>query len=92
MSNFLKLNLGDLSKGLVVAILVAVLQILLNLLQSKGLGITGSDLSNLIDISLKAGAAYLLKNLFSDSNGLVLGMIGNKPVNIGNIGEKGNLE
>lgn len=75
-SEFFKLNLQDVSKALVVAVLVAVLQAVLVVLQGKGLAFSSADLLAIGSIAVKSGAAYLLKNFFSDQNGLVLGRIG----------------
>jgi uncharacterized membrane protein YjjP (DUF1212 family) len=67
-SEFLKLNGGDFIKGLVVAILSAVLTTVLDLINS------GADFSNInwkliATASITAGLAYLLKNLSQNSNG-----------------------
>ena len=65
MSNFLKLNIQDLIKGLVVSILSAVITLILGLLQNgmsidwKTVGIT----------ALIAGLSYILKNFLSSSDG-----------------------
>lgn len=74
MSNLFKLNLNDLGKGVVVAVLIAVLQLVLSLLQNKGLELKVEDLKSIVDVALKGGMAYLLKNLLTDSSGNVLGM------------------
>lgn len=74
-SKFLKINMRDLAKGLALAVIVAILQVLLNLLQQKGLALTWNDLQPIIELSIKNGSAYLLKNLFTDSEGKLGGVI-----------------
>ena len=77
MSSFFRLNLKDVAKGLVVAVLIAVLQLSLTLLQSSGFdAFSVANLTEVLELALTGGAAYLLKNLFSDSDGKVLGSIG----------------
>ena len=76
MSAFLRLDLKDLSKGLVVAVLVVVLGALQQALTSHGLDLTAYDWNAILDVAWKAAAAYLGKNLLSDSEGKVLGKIG----------------
>lgn len=74
-SAFLRLNFKDLAKGAVVAVLVAVLQFVLQVLQGDGLSFSVANLSQILDLAVKAGGAYLLKNLFSKDNRF-LGKIG----------------
>lgn len=71
MSNFFSLNLRDLVKGAVVAALAVIAAAVTTLLEAgtmpsieqwKGIGWSG----------LMAGAAYLLKNLFTNSNDEIL--------------------
>ena len=76
MSGFLKLNLKDVSKGLVVAVLVVVLGALQQALTSHGLDVALYDWNAILDVAWKAAIAYLGKNLLSDSEGKVLGKIG----------------
>ena len=74
-SKFLTLNWRDAGKGLVIAVLVAVLQIFTTLLQNKGFSITWADLGPVLDIALKAGGAYVVKNFFSTADGKFLGAV-----------------
>lgn len=71
MSNFLNLNLNDLLKGFIVAFLSTALTGIIatldsgalpNLTELKGAGIVG----------LTAGISYLLKNLLTNSQGVIL--------------------
>lgn len=70
MSQFLKLNWSDFSKGIIVAILTAVLTYIANALQVSGLNL---DFSQVLSIAITAGISYLAKNLLTDSEGKVLG-------------------
>lgn len=74
-SSLFKLNSRDFVKGLVVAVLIAVLQLVLTLLQNKGLDLAKDDLLSILDIAVKGGAAYLVKNLLSTEDGKVFGKI-----------------
>ena len=76
MSTFLKLNLSDVSKGLVVAVIVAILGILQQMFTEHGLAFAMFDWAGILDVAWKAAVAYLGKNLLSDQNGRVLGRIG----------------
>ena len=76
MSAFLKLNLSDLSKGLVVAILAAVLGVFQQAVQTHGIEFNAYDWVGVLDVAWKVAVAYLSKNLISDENGKVFGKIG----------------
>ena len=67
-SLFLKLNQSDFLKSGIVVVIVAVLAFFQTLLESKGLSITGADLSQMVQIALTAGVGYLAKNLLSNSS------------------------
>ena len=71
MSNILKLDLKDLGKGLLIAILTAAIQYLATLTN-----LLNVDLNTLISTAVMAGLAYLLKNLATDKEGKVLGRWG----------------
>lgn len=71
----LRLNLSDLGKGLIVAVLVAFLGAVQSALTGHGLDIASYDWNAILDISWKAAAAYLGKNLLSDSQGKFLGKV-----------------
>ncbi len=68
MSGFFRLGIYDLVKGLVVAIITSFLTLLLPCLQSGQLPIW-EDVRGSIIAAVAAGIAYLLKNLFTNSNG-----------------------
>ena len=71
MSNFLNLNWNDLGKGLLVAVITAVLTFAYEALQSGSLFAPGS-LKTIGLTALTAAVAYLLKNLFTNSTGKIL--------------------
>ena len=68
MSNFGKLNLFDLGKGLIVAVIGAVLTAVLAIVQSGTLP-TLADLQKIGIVALTVGISYLLKNLFTNGDG-----------------------
>lgn len=72
-SDFLKLNWSDFSKGIIVAILTAVLTYIANALQVSGLNL---DWQQVLSVAIIAGIGYLSKQFLSDSEGKVLGKIG----------------
>lgn len=72
-----RLGWADLARGLVVAVLSAVLTYLYSGLLGDGtLDLAAIDWQKVGGISLAATAAYLLKNLVSDETGKVLGKFG----------------
>jgi hypothetical protein len=68
-SKFLNLNWADLGKGLLIAFLTAFLGGVLELLQAGTLPVTWVVLQPILEVSLAAGVSYLLKNLFTNSQG-----------------------
>lgn len=75
-SSFFKLNLQDLGKGLVVAVLGVVLGALQQLITAHGFDFASYDWSMVINLAVTAGMAYIAKNLFSDTEGKFLGRVG----------------
>ncbi len=69
MPDLWKLATGDFIKGLIVAVLTAALALLVEMLKSGG----KIDLEAIGTAALLALAAYLLKNLGTDSKGEILG-------------------
>lgn len=67
--------MSDWSKSLVLAVIVAVLNGLLQLLNAKGLDLTMVDWKELGTVALTALVGYLVKNVASDGNGRFLGKI-----------------
>jgi hypothetical protein len=71
MSNFLNLNVDDLVKGFIVAFLSTALTGLISTLDSGALP-TLAELKSAGIVGLTAGISYLLKNLLTNSQGVVL--------------------
>ena len=71
MSNFLNLNLQDLTKGFVVAFLSAALTGIVAILETSQLP-QMSDLKAAAIVGLTAGLSYLLKNVLTNSQGQML--------------------
>ena len=71
MSKLFNLNLSDAVKGLVIAVLTTVLTGLLKVFETGTLPST-SDLQQIGVIAITAGISYLLKNVFTNSDGKLL--------------------
>jgi VIT1/CCC1 family predicted Fe2+/Mn2+ transporter len=71
MSNFLNLNFDDLVKGFIVAFLSTALTGVVSTLDS-GVLPTLAELKTAAIVGLTAGISYLLKNLLTNSQGVVL--------------------
>ena len=65
MSTFLKLNVHDLAKGLVVVVIGAILASLQQALTAHGLDVTAYDWKMIVEFAIGTGVAYLSKNLLS---------------------------
>jgi len=70
-ASFLKINIRDLVKGFLVAVLTVVVSGLSTALNEGHLP-TETELKSLALIGLSAGGAYLLKNLFTNSEDQLL--------------------
>lgn len=68
-SKFFNLNWADLGKGLLIAFLTALLGGLLELFQAGTLPTTWAAFQPILELSLAASVSYLLKNLFTNSEG-----------------------
>jgi hypothetical protein len=75
MSKLLNLNWQDLVKGLVVVVLAVVLGAVKDSLTNCGIEVSCFDWASILDMALTAGGAYLAKNLFTDSNGKLGGVL-----------------
>lgn len=75
-SNFLKLNIQDLSRGLVVAVLAAIFTSLALMLNSPDFSFATFEYGEVLRIAIITALSYLSKNLLSDESGKVLGKIG----------------
>lgn len=70
-SKFFNLNWADLGKGLLIAFLTALLGGLLELIQAGTLPTTWVQFQPILELSLAASVSYLLKNLFTNSEGQI---------------------
>jgi hypothetical protein len=68
-SEFMKLNSNDFVKGLVVAVVSAVLTALQLILTDSGTLPSGEDWKSILNVGLLALISYLLKNFLSNSEG-----------------------
>ena len=75
MSNLFRLSYKDLGRGLLVAVLVVVLQLVSETLKTGGLEtiLTVAYWNDVLNIALSAALAYLLKNFATSKDGKVLG-------------------
>lgn len=71
-SRFFNVDLADLGKGLLIAFLTALLGGILELLQAGEIPTTWAVFQPILELSLAAGVSYLLKNLFTNSEGQLL--------------------
>ena len=75
MSNLFRLNVQDLLRGVIVAVLTAVLSAVVEILKNKGLVLDTADLQQILAIAGTTLVAYLSKNLLTDSDGKFAGKI-----------------
>jgi len=68
-SNFFSLNWFDLAKGLLVAVIGAILTAVYQAIQAGQLTWTWAFFQPIVLTGLGAGLAYLIKNFFSNSAG-----------------------
>jgi surface polysaccharide O-acyltransferase-like enzyme len=72
MSGLLKLSLKDLAKGFLIAVIMAFVTTLYQLIQAGNFDLTWLYFKPIVFASLGAGLSYLIKNLFSNSDGQFL--------------------
>lgn len=72
LSTLFHLNWADLAKGIVMAVIGAILTAIY---QAVSAGMT-IDIRSMATVGLLAGLSYIIKNWFSDSQGRVFGKIG----------------
>lgn len=75
MSSFFSLGRSDIVKGLIVAVLVALLGAVQQALIGHGFDVGAYDWATILDVSWKAGLAYIGKNLLTTSDGKFMGAI-----------------
>lgn len=78
ISEFLKLNLTDVAKGGVMAVLASFADAIYQVFHScmTLACVVGFDWNAVWQAAVLAGGAYIVKNLFSDEEGKFLGRIG----------------
>ena len=69
MSSLGKLNLADLLKGFLVAVIAALLSGVYNVIQAGAILWTWAFWSPIVLSAVGAGVAYLIKNIFTNSTG-----------------------
>lgn len=72
MSKLFQLNFLDVLKGFAVAVLMAVLTGFYTAIQNNSFPVTWNDWKIILIAGLGAGLAYLIKNIFTSSNGEIL--------------------
>jgi len=70
-SAFLKLNLRDFLKGLILAFITAIMTGIYELLQT-GAALDWVTLKPVLMVSIAAALSYLIKNLFTNTDGQIL--------------------
>jgi len=82
MSDLFKLNLTDLAKGAVSALIAGFVFALGGLFQSPDFNVFGADWGSILNTAVNAGFAalvgYLGKNLLTSKDGAILGFGGGK--------------
>lgn len=76
MSDLFKLDLRDVSKGLVVAVFTGIITWLASLVSVPGFDLSTLDWKKLLTVAVIAGVSYLAKNFLTTDNGKVAGFIG----------------
>lgn len=69
MSQLFKLNSSDFTRGLIVAVLAAVVAAFGEALKMPNFDFLAYDWSTLVTVALTAGLAYLSKNFLTSDNG-----------------------
>jgi len=68
-SSLFSLNLSDFGKGLILAVITAVLTFVVELLKEKGFNLSAADLNAILQIALTSFIGYLAKNFLSNNEG-----------------------
>lgn len=76
LSQLFSLNTSDVTKGIALAVITAILGALQQMLTAHGFDFASYNWSLILQLALTAGVGYLTKNFLSDSQGKVLGRIG----------------
>lgn len=77
ISKLYSINLKDIAKGGIVAVLIGILQPVLLILKSPGFDFATANWPLIFEVAINGAiagfASYLMKNFFSDEGGKVLG-------------------
>jgi len=74
-SRIFRLNWRDLIKGLIVSVLFALFTSLQMVIKNSGLVLSMNDLLLVASSSVLSGLAYLTKNLLTDGEGKIAGIL-----------------
>jgi len=72
-SQLFRVNLGDLGRGLLVAVLSTVFLAFGTALNAENFSFASFDYAGLIQVAMASGMAYVVKNFVTDSQGTILG-------------------
>lgn len=75
-SELFTVNIQDFSKGAILAVLVALLAAVQQALATNGLDFASFDWAYIVQVSITALIAYILKNYLSDQDGAFAGVVG----------------
>ena len=78
-SALLKLNSNDFIKEAVLVVIVSVLDAIQQGLTAYGLNLAAYNWGSIGQVALTAGIGYLVKNLLTNSDGAVVGVVGGTP-------------
>lgn len=79
-SKMFNLNLNDVIKGAITAVLAAIIVSFAGVVQQSGFDVFTTDWGAVLNLAISAGTSafvgYLSKNFFSDQHGAFLGKVG----------------
>ncbi len=77
-SKIFRINIGDVGRGIVVAVFAAVLAKLAAVVNVPGFQFASFDYTSLIGVAISACVGYLSKNFFTSEQGNLLGLADKK--------------
>ena len=72
-SKLFRVNLGDLGRGLLVAVLSTVFLAFGSALNAENFSFASFDYASLIQVAMASGMGYIVKNFITNSEGTILG-------------------
>ena len=72
-SKLFRVNLGDLGRGLFVAVLSTVFLVFGTALNEENFSFASFDYAGLIQVAMASGMGYIVKNFITNSEGTILG-------------------